>query len=125
MVNTILTKSVNIFYMDTDNDLVKAIAGEMERRNMGVREAARVIGVSHPTLMKALAGDKITFEFAESLSKFLRLSTENVLRLAGLLPRLAPGSEYYEKLIHKINSMSEEDKEHLMNYIDFLLSKQG
>lgn len=111
--------------MDTDNDLVKAIAGEMERRNMGVREAARVIGVSHPTLMKALAGDKITFEFAESLSKFLRLSTENVLRLAGLLPRLAPGSEYYEKLIHKINSMSEEDKEHLMNYIDFLLSKQG
>lgn len=123
MVYTVITKSVNILYMGADNELAVAITKEMQRRNVSVREAARIIGVSHPTLMKALAGDRITFEFADSLSKFLRTSTEHVLRLGGLLPKIDPKEQFFEQILHKIKTLSEEDQQHLMNFIDFLLSK--
>lgn len=122
MVNTFITKSVNIFYMDTENELVKAINNEMQRRNMSVREASRFIGVSHPTLMKALAGEKITFDFADQLSRFLHMSTEQVLRIAGLLPKLEPRTAEHERLLHQYDLLKRDQQIHLMNYIDFLLS---
>lgn len=123
MENTFISKSVNIFYMNTDNELVITIEEEMKRRNMSVREAARAIGTTHPTLIKALSGDKITFDFADQLSRFLHMSTEQVLRIAGLLPKLEPRTAEHDRLIHQYDLLKRDDQIHLMNYIDFLLSK--
>lgn len=72
--------------MAIEKGLVVLLSEEMKRRNLGVRQTASVIGTSHPTVSRALAGDKISYEFAVQLSSFLYLPAEQVMRLAGLLP---------------------------------------
>lgn len=86
MEYTRYTNSVSMFYMDVDSEFVKAISAEISKRNLGLREAAQVIGTSHPTLGRVLAGDKVSFEFACQVAPFLRLPKEASVRLAGLLP---------------------------------------
>ena len=86
MEYTRYTNSVSMFYMDVDSEFVKAISAEISKRNLGLREAAQVIGTSHPTLGRVLAGDKVSFEFACQVAPFLRLPKEASVRLAGVEP---------------------------------------
>lgn len=85
--------------MNTDSEFVKAISAEITKRNLGLREAAQVVGTSHPTLGRALAGDKVTFEFAVQIASFLHLSQEASVRLAGLLPPAPESTAQTEQLL--------------------------
>ncbi len=117
------TNSVSMFYMDVDSKFVQAISAEIAKRNLGLREAAKVIGTSHPTLGRALAGDKVTFEFAVQIAPFLHLSKEAAVRLAGLLPPVPESTAQSEQLLHLFEQMDEAKKEDLLFYARFLLQK--
>ena len=83
--------------MDNEKGLTALLNEEMKRRNLGVRQTASVIGTSHPTVSRALAGDKISYEFAVQLSSFLHLPAEQVMRLAGLLPPVPAKTEQTDR----------------------------
>ncbi len=74
----------------------------------------KVIGTSHPTLGRALAGDKVTFEFAVQIAPFLHLSKEAAVRLAGLLPPVPESTAQSEQLLHLFEQMDEAKKEDLL-----------
>jgi len=123
MEYTRYTKSVNILYMDTDNELTRLISEEMKKRNLGLRETASVIGTSHPTLARALAGEKISFEFALQLAPFLHLPPESVMRVAGLLSPKPATTEQTEKMLYLFEKMGDKDRQTILDMMEFLLKK--
>lgn len=123
MVHTRFVSSVSIFYMDTESEFVKAINAEITKRNLGLREAAQIIGTSHPTLGRALAGDKVSFEFAVQIAPFLHLSQAASLRLAGLLPPVPESTAQTEQLLHLFNQLDEKDQQTILDLAKFLLRK--
>lgn len=104
------TKSVSIFYVEEKVGLSQVVSDEMNKRNLGLRETAKIIGTSHPTLMRALAGETITFEFGLQLAPFLGMKPERVFRLAGLLPPVPERTEAHEQVLHLWDQLSEADK---------------
>jgi len=124
LVHTSFTESVNIFFMEGNSQIAQLIQAEMDARNLGVRRAAAVIGISHPTLIKALEDGKISFETAVLLSKFLRRSPEAIMRIAGLLPHVSAKTENHEKFLYLLNQLNEIDQETVMNLMQVLLSKK-
>jgi plasmid maintenance system antidote protein VapI len=62
-----------MIYLDGESDLIGLLKEEMQSRNLSVRQATLIIGTSHPTLSRALTGDKISNEFAMQLSQFLHI----------------------------------------------------
>ncbi len=123
MENTLCTKSVNIFYMSADTELAKLIDDEMKKRNLGLRQAAVVIGTSHPTLSRALAGEPITFEFGVQLARFLHMPPEQVFRITGLLPQIPADTEQRQQLMYKFDQLDDRDRKTILDMMNFLLSK--
>jgi len=65
-------------------ELSSAIRGELQRRNLSLREAAQEIGVSHATLSRLLHGlTRPDYETCAKLAGYLRLRVARVLELAG------------------------------------------
>lgn len=110
--------------MDNEKGLTALLNEEMKRRNLGIRQTASVIGTSHPTVSRALAGDKISFEFAVQLSPFLRLPAEQVMRLAGLLPPVSERTEQTDRLLYLFNQLDPDKKQDLLGYAEFLTLKK-
>lgn len=123
MEYTCYTNSVNMYYMNTENELTRLISEEMKKRNLGVREAASIIGTSHPTLGRALAGEKISFEFAVQLAPFLHLPPESVMRVAGLLSPKPTATEQTEKILYLFEQMGDKDRQTILDMMEFLLKK--
>lgn len=123
MEYTRFTSSVSMFYMDTDSEFVKAINAEMTKRNLGLREAAQIIGTSHPTLGRALAGDKVSFEFASQIAPFLHLSQEAAVRLAGLLPPVPESTAQSEQALHLFSQLNESDQTTILRMMEVMLDK--
>lgn len=123
MEYTRYTNSVSMFYMDVDSEFVKAISAEISKRNLGLREAAQVIGTSHPTLGRVLAGDKVSFEFACQVAPFLRLPKEASVRLAGLLPPVPESTAQTEQLVYMFSQLDETDKTNILRMIEVMLDK--
>lgn len=123
MEYTRYTKSVSMFYMALDSAIAKLIDQEMKQRNLGVRQAAAVIGTSHPTLGRALAGEKISFEFAVQLAPFLHIPPENVMRLAGLMPNIDDNKAEVKQLLYLFEQLDQKDRQTILDMMNFLLSK--
>lgn len=124
MVHKRYTNSVKMVYMDAGSEFVRLLNEEMKRRNMGVRQAAAAIGTSHPTLIRALAGEKVSFEFAVQLSQFLRIPPDQVFRLAGLLPPVLERTEQTDRLLYLFNQLDPDKKQDLLGYAEFLTLKK-
>lgn len=74
-------------------EFVKKIKHRMETENLGIRQLARKIGVSHPTVTELVTyGKKPSFDTCLALAEWLNQSPVSVLREAGLLPP-GPGDE--------------------------------
>ena len=87
------TKSDIIFCMKlAPKESITWLKHEMESRNLGVRETAIRVGVSHPTISDIITnGKQPSFETTLALAKAFDKSSIYLLRLFGLLP---PEREY-------------------------------
>lgn len=123
MASTFSTNSVNMFYM-ADNGLIQAMAAAMKDRNLGLRAAASLLDVSHPTLGKVLNGEEASFEFCVKASGFLKIPPDQVFRLAGLLPPVPAKTEQSEQLLYLFNQLDPDKKQELINFANYLLLKK-
>jgi len=111
-----------MFYM-ADSGLIQALTDTMKAKNLGLRAAASLLDVSHPTLGKVLNGEEASFEFCVKASGFLKLPPNQVFRLAGLLPPVPAKTEQSDRLLYMFEQMNEEQKADLLLYARFLLQK--
>lgn len=123
MAHTFVTKSDSIFYIDMENELVKLLSDELTKRNLSNRDAAKAIGISHPTLGTVLSGEQPSFETCQKLSKFLRMPLVSVLSLAGLLPKTPESTAQEERLLYLFRRMTARDRETFLNYAVFLVDQ--
>jgi transcriptional regulator with XRE-family HTH domain len=101
--------------------LINAIQAELERRNLSIREFARLVGVSHPTISNILNGSKPTFELCEKLAPVLRISLVSVLYLAGLIPQTANIQTEEQQFLYLLHLMDETTRDELLAFMKFKL----
>lgn len=123
MEHAIIAKSDSIFYIDMESGLVKLLSEELTKRNLSNRDAAKAIGISHPTLGIVLSGEQPSFETCQKLSKFLRVPLISILSLAGLLPKVSESTAEEEQLLYLFRQMTDRDRETFLNYASFLANQ--
>ena len=84
-------------------EFLQVIKARMKEENLGIRELARRIGVSHPTITDIVTyGNMPSFDTCNKLSKWLNISEEAGLRKSGLLPLKPETDEWVEEMNDKI-----------------------
>lgn len=122
MASTNSTKPVNMFYM-TDSGLIQALNEAMKAKNLGLRAAASLLDVSHPTLGKVLNGEVASFEFCVKAASFLKSPPDHVFRLAGLLPPVPAKTEQTDRLLYFFYQLDDERKQDLIDMARFWAEK--
>lgn len=124
MENTFFTRSATIFYMDAQSELVQLLSAELGKRNLSNRDAARTMGLSHPTLGAILAGDQPSFESCQKISRFLRLPLVSVLSLAGYIPKAAESAAEEEQLLYLFRQMNANEREAVLDFAEFVSQRR-
>jgi transcriptional regulator with XRE-family HTH domain len=120
MEETFSTKLV-IMVLMTLKDIVKA---EMEKRGLSIREFAKLVGVSHPTISDILNGEEPSFDVCRKLAPVLNLPLERVLRAAGLLPPAPSDTEYQEEFFHLLSQLSPPEREEILELLRFKAARK-
>jgi transcriptional regulator with XRE-family HTH domain len=81
-----------------ENELSAWINSIMEKRNLGVREIAKKVGVSHPTILIAINDGKASFETCKKLSKAFNVPLDFVLKKAGHINITSSKDEWLEEI---------------------------
>jgi len=104
-------------------EFIEFMRNEMEKRNLGFREAARMIGVSHPLISDIISyGKKPSFDTCIAIAKAFGYPGEVVLRKAGLLPTKPGMNSLLEECIFIFDSLPESDREEILEIARLKLS---
>jgi len=118
--NKFIAKLVNMFSMML-RDLIKE---EMNKRNLSIRDFAKLVGVSHPTISAVLNGEEPSFDLCRKLAPVLHIPLESVLLSAGLLPPASPDTEYAEQILHLLRQLSPQEQEEILELLRFKAERQ-
>ena len=100
---------------DSPPEFVDWLKGELESRNLGIREGARLIGISHPTLSDIVTnGKRPSFETCIAIASAFQMQPEKVLRLSGLLPKINQARASQEDWEYLLATAHPEDRETAM-----------
>lgn len=122
--NTSSTKLVIMVPME-DTKIAQLIKTDMKKRNQSIREYARTVGVSHPTIIAILEGDKPSLDTCKLLAPVLHIPVEEVLRMSELLPPERGVDPEVERIAHLANQLlDDEDKEELIRFLEMKLERQ-
>lgn len=92
-------------------EFLKIIKTKMDTDNLGVRELARLLGVSHPTITEIVTYENMpSFDTCNALSDWLGIPKTTGLRLAGLLPSNPSIDEETEELNQMIETLPADKK---------------
>ncbi len=92
-------------------DFLKMIKEKMDADNLGVRELARLLGVSHPTITEIVTYENMpSFDTCNALSDWLGIPKTTGLRLAGLLPHNPNIDEETEELNQMVETLSPDKR---------------
>jgi transcriptional regulator with XRE-family HTH domain len=98
----------SIFMKQVRSEFLQMIKARMKEENLGIRELARRIGVSHPTVTDIVTyGNMPSFDTCNKLSKWLNISEETGLRKAGLLPLKPDTDDWVEEMNDKITRITD------------------
>jgi len=109
--------------MDEYPDLRTYVLKVMDEDNLGVREIARRLGVSHPTVSDILAGGQASLKTCKAIAKYKRVPLTTVLKIARL-DNEPLDNEGSKEIIHVINMLSQSNKEDVLDYANMKLKKQ-
>lgn len=97
----------------------------MKTENLGVTQLARLLEVSHPTIVDLVTyGKKPSFDTTVALAKWLKQSPVLTLREAGLLP---PGSDediHWEDWKYLISQLTPQEEQNMKNLIMFTIDSR-
>lgn len=89
-------------------EFVKAIKDKMDTDNVGIRELARIVKVSHPTITDIVTyGNMPSFDTCIALSGWLNVPEEVGLRMSGLLKPKQTYDEWVETMNYRLNLVPE------------------
>lgn len=121
MENAFSTNLVIIFTMT----LIELIKNEMIKRNLSIREFAKLVGVTHPTISAILEGEEPSYDICRKLAPILHLPLETVLRAAGLLPPVSPDTEYQEEFFHLLSQLSPQERQEILELLRFKTERRS
>ena len=102
-------------------EFVVKVKAKMAEQNLGIRDLARKLGVSHPTVTELVTyGKKPSFDTCVAISKWLGQSPVSILQEAGLLPPQPEADEQDGKISHRTQNMSPEQKRAVLAFINSL-----
>jgi len=96
---------------------------QLDARPWGLRETARALGVSHPTLSEVLAGRQPSFETCVRAARAFGLAPVTVLVKAGLLPE-NPDEATFDDLKFVLSQLSARDRQELLEFARLKLRMQ-
>lgn len=106
-------------------DFADWLSEQMKANALTPASLARHSGMSEGAISHIFSGRrKPGFEFCVSIAPALRQKPEAVLRAAELLPPLAENDQVLEQFSHKLGLLPPEGQKHVLEFLDFLLSKE-
>jgi transcriptional regulator with XRE-family HTH domain len=104
-------------------DFSEWLENELEKRGWSRSEAARRGGISPSMFDKVINGySKPGKRFLEGVAQALKISIEDVYRVAGILPQFKEGSSLTAHIGNMIERLPIEDQEDVRKYIEYRLS---
>jgi transcriptional regulator with XRE-family HTH domain len=110
--------------MNNTDVLIDWLKTRMELSNYGVRETARMAGLSHPLISDIVNGRKPSYETCIALAQLFNTPPEEVLRLAGLLPSKLEKDVIKERADYLMDHLSPENQQKAIEFLEFLISKE-
>lgn len=105
-------------------DFYNFIEEELKKRDWTWYELGRRARLSDGTISNIRTGARgVGKKTLNGIARALSIPTEQVYRLAGLLPPVPESTEQTEQLLHSFNQLNETDKQTVLDMIEFLLSK--
>jgi len=101
--------------------IIQLVSEEISRRNLSIRDFAKLVGVSHPTISAILNGDQPSFDVCAKLAPVLRIPLDAVLRAADLLP---PNPEINDTILSALEIFSRLSPEDQAEFLEFLRIKE-
>lgn len=99
-------------------------AQQRELRGWSIREMAERMNSPHSTIRRVMDEDKkVGVEVAVRLAQIFNTPVENVLEMAGFIPRRPEETKLHRELIHVFDQMPIDKRHDLIDYARFLLSK--
>jgi len=105
-------------------ELRDLIQKEMNQRNLSIRGFAKLVGVSHPTIVTVLNGEEPSYDLCKKLAPVLHIPLESLLRIAGLLPPAPPDTEYEEQILYLLRQLSPQEQEEILELLRFKTERQ-
>lgn len=110
---------------DMTTELINWIDRELEERGWSMRELSRRSGMSHGTISDVL-NDRTNpgLDFCVGVARALDVPPENVLRMAGLIPRRTTRRELIDEILYHFEGLSEDDQLRIIT-MTWALSRRG
>jgi len=98
---------------------------EIDTRGWSMSELARRCGVTHAAISKIVSGDRNpSAKMCVSIARAFKMESEEVLRLAGLLPPKPPDSPSLEEAMEKFNSLPEWEQDLILAQMQMMIDRR-
>ncbi len=100
-----------------ESELNVLLNTEMKRRNLSLRDTAKLVGISHPVIANILAGETPSFETCIKIAPFLHMQEIQVMRIAKLIKPISSLTEEKEELLYLFDQLPDQEKRSLLRFI--------
>jgi transcriptional regulator with XRE-family HTH domain len=100
-----------------DTPFTAWLTQQLQEKDLSMRELARRGKISHTTISLVISGErKPTYEFCVGIAKGLGLPPDEVLALAGKLPKSPELTPELQEWIYIFEQLTDEDRAELMQF---------
>lgn len=112
---------------DAPKEFIDWFENLRKERGWGIRDAARVIGVSHPTISEiSTYGKQPSFDTCVALANTFEVSPVWVMVLAGLLPEETKNGYdlIIKNVVHQMGQMDDVDKKEINDFTEMIFRRR-
>jgi transcriptional regulator with XRE-family HTH domain len=108
-----------------DNEMVVWLNEQLNERGWSMRELARRSGLSHAVISLVLSKHNAPgLDFCVGVARALDVPPENVLRMAGLIPKRTTRQEMVDEILYHFEGLNEDDQLRVIT-MTWALSRRG
>ena len=100
---------------DMDTQFTTWLTQQLQEKDLSMRELARKGNISHTTISLVMSGErKPTYEFCVGIAKGLGLAQDEVLTLAGKLPKPPEWTPDLQEWTYLFEQLTDEDRAEML-----------